>query len=70
MLRFKQEKMIILKIILMRYLVTTTSMENCKLDFEIYKERLEKVFPTYTEEELKEYFVYYVEYLGALINIH
>jgi hypothetical protein len=67
MLEFKQEKMIISKIILMKYLVTTTSMENCKLDFEIYKERLEKVFPTYTEEELKEYFVYYVQYLEILL---
>jgi len=51
----------------MKYLVTITSMENCKLDFEKYKERLEKVFPTYTEEELREYFIYYVGYLELLI---
>lgn len=43
-------------------------MENCKLDFEKYKERLEKVFPTYEEKELKEFFKYYVGYLEILIR--
>ncbi len=43
-------------------------MENCKLDFEKYKERLEKVFPTYSEEELKDFFKYYVGYLEVFVK--
>lgn len=39
-----------------------------KLDFNKYKERLTKVFPTYTEKELEEFFVYQVKYLEVLIE--
>lgn len=42
-------------------------MESCRLDYEKYKERLKTVFPTYSDEELREFFRYYVEYLEVLL---
>lgn len=42
--------------------------KDCKLDFNKYKERLEIVFPTYTEEKLKEIFIARVEYWGMIIE--
>ena len=41
--------------------------EKSKLDFEKYKKRLQEVFPTYTEKELREYFKYEEKYLLFLI---
>lgn len=43
-------------------------MEKCRLDFNKYKERLEKVFPNYTAEEVEEFFVYQVNYLEILVE--
>lgn len=42
-------------------------MEKCRLDFNKYKERLEKVFPNYTAEEVEEFFIYQVKYLEIFI---
>lgn len=42
-------------------------MEKCRLYFNKYKERLEKVFPDYTDEQLEEFFVYQVRYLEILL---
>lgn len=43
-------------------------MEKCRLDFNKYKERLSEVFPTYTEKELEEFFIYQVKYLEILVE--
>lgn len=43
-------------------------MEKCRLDFNKYKERLSKVFPTYTGKELEDFFIYQVRYLEILVE--
>lgn len=55
---------------MMFYTLMMRSMDGskCSLNFNKYKERLEKVFPTYTEKELEEFFVYQIEYLEILIG--
>lgn len=43
-------------------------MEKCRLDFNKYKERLSAVFPTYSEKELEDFFIYQVRYLEILVE--
>ena len=45
------------------------NMDGDKLDFEKYRERLESLFPDYSESELREYFRLRVEFWKiVLIN--
>ncbi len=52
----------------MKYLVTITSMENCRLDFNKYRDRLKIAYPQYSDEELKEIFEYKVRYWEIMVD--
>jgi hypothetical protein len=43
-------------------------MEKCRLDFNKYRDILTRVFSTYTEKELEDFFIYQVKYLEILVE--